>query len=94
MKDKKRTFIHSMDLYRTIGGNIRKAREETNIGQTELGRIIGLGHDSIYNIEHAKTRPEYAIIRAIAEVFSLTSDDLAKESLDVSKVKLNVPVRL
>ncbi|MCC5618176.1 helix-turn-helix domain-containing protein [Nostoc sp. CHAB 5836] len=70
-------YVQNLDTYRVIGENIKMLRSEVPITQLEFARYIGIGNESLSRIEAGKNRSEYALVKAIAEVFGTTSDVLA-----------------
>lgn len=73
-----RPLIHSLEVYRIIGCNLKILRQEIPISQAKLAQYLGICHDTVFNIEKGQCRAEYALLREIADLFRLeTVDELA-----------------
>jgi transcriptional regulator with XRE-family HTH domain len=47
----KKGFMEKVLIYEALGGNIRRARSNREMRQTELARLVGLSRTSITNVE-------------------------------------------
>ena len=63
----------NLDLYKIIATNIKHLRVETEKTQSELSALINISHDSWGVIESGKSRIEFGVVIAIANLFCLPS---------------------
>ena len=63
----------NLDLYKIIATNIKHLRVETEKTQSELSALINISHDSWGVIESGKSRIEFGVVMAIANLFCLPS---------------------
>ncbi len=56
--------------------NLRKLRRMQELTQAELGNLIGLSRQHIYNLEKGKNELTESMIRKICEVLECTADEL------------------
>lgn len=63
----------NMDLYRIIAKNIKHLRSELELTQVQLAIIVGIPKESWCHIEKGRTRIEYGLMLAIANLFHLPS---------------------
>jgi DNA-binding XRE family transcriptional regulator len=73
-------LFKNLDTYRVIGENIKELRREVPATQLEFARYIGICNESLSKIEAGKNRTEYALIKSIADIFGITTDDLATKN--------------
>lgn len=73
-------YTKSLDTYRIIGENIKQLRLAVPITQMGLANYIGIANDSLCRIEKGEHRIEYALLKAIADIFGTTTDVLAIEN--------------
>ena len=73
-------YIKSLDTYRIIGENIKQLRLAIPITQMGFANYIGIANDSLCRIEKGEHRIEYALLKAIADIFGTTTDVLAIEN--------------
>lgn len=64
------------DLKKYIGEQIRILRKEKNMTQRELGKLLGLKHNSISAIERGVNSFESNMIFKVAKIFNVKADDL------------------
>ena len=69
--------FQNLGMYRVIGENIKKMREEIPISQTKFAEYIGISNTCLCRIEAGEYRTEYALVKTIADIFGTTSDVLA-----------------
>lgn len=68
-----KSLNQNLELYRAIAQNIKHLRIELGKTQTELSKLIHISHDSWCLIESGKSRIEYGVMLAIAELLCLSS---------------------
>lgn len=71
-----------------IGNRLRALRVERGLTHRELGTLIGLSDGQLSRIENNKSEPEVGTLKALADYFGVTMDDMldpveAAETLDV-----------
>ena len=66
-----------------LGEKIRNLRKENNISQEELAERLNVSRQSVSLWENEQTQPSLENIIAIAEIFSVTTDVLLKEKIEV-----------
>lgn len=80
-----------------IGLRIKELREEKNLSQDELGRLIGVTKQMISHYEGNINTPRQGKIKKMAEVFGIEESEFYKstsnltkspETGDINKVKL------
>lgn len=64
-----------MDIYRT-GRFIAELRHERGITQEELGEMLGVSGKTVSRWERGTYMPDLSMIESLAEVFSVTADEL------------------
>lgn len=67
----------NLDLYRIIGQNIRELRREIPVTQLILAQHLGVHNDTLSKLERGEIRAEYGFIKAIAELFEVSTDMLS-----------------
>ena len=71
---------NNLDLYKIIGKNLRQLRLEIPVTQAGLAKYLCVHNDTISKLELGKIRAEYSFIKDIAELFQITTDELAIEN--------------
>lgn len=66
---------------KTIGKNIKRLREKTDMSQDELGRRIGKTRSAISQYEAGKIIPRMGVIEDIAEIFSVSKSEILEENV-------------
>lgn len=61
---------------------IRVYRAKHHMSQKELADKIGVRRETISHLEQAKYNPSYLLVKAIADLFHVTVDDLFKTEGD------------
>ena len=59
-----------------VGKQIRKYREIKGLTQKELGKRVGVQHNTISSYESGTNEPEHEVLFALAETLGVTIDDL------------------
>lgn len=59
-----------------LARNIKKARREKGVSQTELGKIIGVSHSTIAGYESGHSKPDANKLAAIAKELGVTMEQL------------------
>ena len=59
-----------------ISDNIRKFRKEKDLTQEQLAKKLGVSAQAVSRWENGSTYPDVALIPALAEIFSVTTDQL------------------
>lgn len=67
------SFNKNLTLYKTIANNIKHLRVEAGKTQSELSDLVQISNDSWGLIESGKTRVEFGLVLAIADLFCLPS---------------------
>lgn len=76
-----------------IGTTIKMLRENKNISQEELGKIVGVSDKTISSWEINRTEPKMGIIQLLADYFGVSTDYLIKGNLSKDAMiysKLNI----
>ena len=60
----------------TIGGNIKRLREERNLTQKELAKKMGISASAVGMYEQGRREPSLALLVELSKVFSVTTDFL------------------
>ncbi|EMJ9777045.1 MULTISPECIES: helix-turn-helix domain-containing protein [Enterobacterales] len=69
------------EMYKIIGGQIRKMRRITGVTSTELGNLIGVSQQQISRYEIGSTKISLEIILRISQVFSVSPYYFIEDSL-------------
>lgn len=69
-----------MNINEIVGENIRKYRKLRGLTQQELGKRIGVLHNTISQYEKGRNAPEQNMIFAIAKELNVTVGDLFPET--------------
>ncbi len=72
-------LLQNLEVYRIIGKNVKEVRKEIPMTQLEFAYYLGICNESLSKIESGKNRTEYALLKAIADIFGTSTDDLAIE---------------
>lgn len=59
---------------KTIGERIRKARENTNLKQTELAKLLNKSQGTITDIENGKNKGNFEILKEICIALNVSAD--------------------
>ena len=62
-----------------LGERIRKLRRERNWTQKQLGQMTDIDQNNISQYESGKIRPTRRTIERLAEIFSISADELLAE---------------
>ena len=73
--------------YKAIGKRIKIARIKADLTQERLAELIGLSPTHLSNIETGTTRVSLNTIITIANVLSVTSDDLLCDNIIMAKAQ-------
>ena len=71
-----------------LGSQIRKRRQALGLSQDELGSRVYATRQSVSNWENGKTCPDIKSLLLLAEVFSVSLDDLVKG--DIAEMKKQI----
>jgi transcriptional regulator with XRE-family HTH domain len=72
----------------TIGEKIKKLRQDKNLSQADLGKIIGVHEKHISRYEREISQPSADNLRKMAELFCVSMDYLVGENIsDVNSRK-------
>ncbi|MBZ0299988.1 MAG: helix-turn-helix domain-containing protein [Anaerolineae bacterium] len=69
-------MISDDELYKIIGTNVRKARENAGLSQNELAVAVGLSRTSITNIEAGQQKIQIHTLFKIGEILDITPQSL------------------
>ena len=61
---------------------LKEFREKAELSQHDLAKMVGISQTHISDIENGKTTPTLFLAKRIANVFSVTLDEMISESLD------------
>lgn len=64
------------DVSKYVGAQIRKYRKAKNLTQKELGKLIGVKHNTISGYENGTSEPDQNILFAIADALGISINDL------------------
>lgn len=67
------TLNQNLSLYRAIAKNIKFLRMELEITQAVMSELICISEDTLCSIESGRTRIEYGVMLAIADLLCLPS---------------------
>ena len=62
--------------FRLMGKRINQMRRERQMSQVELGRILGLSQQTVFNIEIGERRLRLDLLPVLARAFGVTADEL------------------
>lgn len=71
-----------------LGGQIRKRRQALGLSQDQLGSRVYATRQSVSNWENGRTCPDIKSLLLLAEVFSVSLDDLVKG--DITEMKKQI----
>ena len=71
-----------------LGGQIRKRRQALGLSQDQLGARVYATRQSVSNWENGRTCPDIKSLLLLAEVFSVSLDDLVKG--DIAEMKRHI----
>jgi DNA-binding XRE family transcriptional regulator len=79
-------------LYNQIGKNIRGARENLKIKQTDFAKLLEISRASVVNIEKARQYPPLHLIFDIAKALKVKVTDLVPEpeSIDSKQIDKSI----
>ncbi len=60
----------------TVGQRIKKLREDKDMSQVELGRLVNMGNTTISQWESDKRSPDIATVKRLSDIFGVSSDYL------------------
>jgi transcriptional regulator with XRE-family HTH domain len=78
------------EIYAEVGQRIRHYRQQRNLSQDELSRLLSLSRSSLVNIEKGKHRIQLHILLGIAERLNVPLSNLL-ESIPTSNVVNDLP---
>lgn len=64
----------------TFGENLKELREKAGISQSELAEAIGISQPAIWQLEAGETNPRLITVKALANYFDTTVEELKGES--------------
>ena len=59
-----------------IENKIKDYRDDRNMTQAELAKMVGVRRETIYNLEHGHYNPSLALAWSIAQVFDVSIEDI------------------
>ena len=68
------------ELRQIIAANLRQFREERDLSQTDLGRIIGKAKTTISTWERGESMPDAAMLYRLATYYNKTIDMMYKNN--------------
>lgn len=80
---------NSLVLYKELGKNIARRREELGLSQRDIATILNTGQDRIKNLELGRCRPSGLLVKAIAQCMGLKLADLIPHELLAKEVSCN-----
>lgn len=60
----------------TIGNRIKILRKQKGLNQTQLGHVLGVTLNTVFNIESGKTDISSEMLKALSEYFGVSADYL------------------
>lgn len=73
----------------TFGSRLKKLRIERNLGQKEIGAVLGVSDSSIRKYEADDRTPTPEAIKKLAEFFGVTTDYLLANDIEQAKKEIN-----
>ena len=70
-----------------IGENIRNYRRNADMTQEQLAELLGVSYQSVSRWENGTTYPDLELIPMLAQVFSVTIDDLMNNGNEEQRLK-------
>ncbi|MBQ3550785.1 MAG: helix-turn-helix transcriptional regulator [Clostridia bacterium] len=70
-----------------IGENIRNYRRNADMTQEQLAELLGVSYQSVSRWENGTTYPDLELIPTLAQVFSVTIDDLMNNGNEEQRLK-------
>ncbi len=67
-----------------IGNLICELRENKNLSQSELGKLVGVTNKAVSRWENGRGYPDTSILLKLAEVLEITVDELLRGELSIS----------
>lgn len=64
----------------TFGENLKELREKAGMTQLELAEAIGISQSAIWQLEAGETNPRLITVKALANYFDTTVEELKGES--------------
>lgn len=62
--------------FRAMGKRITQMRRERRMSQQEMGRILGLSQQTVFNIEIGERRLRLDLVAVLARAFGVSTDEL------------------
>lgn len=75
------------DLYKAVGQQIRRIREERQLTQSELASLVSLTRSSITNIEQGRQKLLLHTLYDIATALAVKPSDLLPEAINTVKAE-------
>lgn len=73
--------------YMNLGKNISELRKKNNLTQEELANMLGVSPQAVSKWENDAACPDIALLPKIAEIFSVTIDELMNEQGSIHSQK-------
>ena len=70
-----------------FGKRLKKLREEKELTQEQLGKLVNLSQQTIGHYEVNRAKPDLETIQRLAEVFNVTTDYLLGHNTPEQKIK-------
>ena len=70
-----------------FGKRLKKLREEKELTQGQLGKLINLSQQTIGHYEVSRAKPDLETIQRLAEIFNVTTDYLLGHNFPKQKIK-------
>lgn len=71
----------------TLGQRIKKLREDKDMSQVELGKLVNVGNTTISQWESGKRSPDIETVKKLANIFGVSSDYLLGRTNDPTPAK-------
>lgn len=68
-----------------LGAAMKSRREALGLSQSELARRAGVAGQLVWRYEHGRAEPSLSLLAKVAEVLSVTIDDLLREAQAAAK---------
>jgi transcriptional regulator with XRE-family HTH domain len=66
----------TQDYFRAMGRRITQMRRARRMSQKEMGRILGLSQQTVFNIEIGERRLRMDLVAVLARAFGVSADEL------------------
>ena len=76
-------FFHARKHMKKFGEKLRTLRTQRELTARELGDMLGVHHSYVTRMENGKRHPNIAMAIKIADIFSVTIDQLVRDEIEL-----------